>query len=201
MNYYKARSLADRIVEILYPHCSQIQIAGSIRRLKPEPKDIELVATPLKSFIQESLFGDGKYVTLPGFKVAMDQFTVKVIKGQVDGRYMRIQIKGGQFLDLFMPDESDYFRQLAIRTGSSRYSNQVIAQGWVKKGWRGTDQGLRRLEDCEARISGDKTIYKCIAGSPAKPPHWASEEEFFDWIDIKWIHPSKREILIPNLAL
>ena len=42
----KAKKWADRIVEILAPHCDRIEIAGSIRRQKPTIGDIEVVCIP-----------------------------------------------------------------------------------------------------------------------------------------------------------
>ncbi|NIV32842.1 MAG: hypothetical protein GWN58_26370 [Anaerolineae bacterium] len=41
-----ARKLATALVEQLEPACQRIEIAGSIRRQKPNPNDIELVAVP-----------------------------------------------------------------------------------------------------------------------------------------------------------
>lgn len=204
MNYHKAKAIADRIVEILGPNCSKIHIAGSIRRERFEVKDIEVVAIPSKILVPYGLFGEAAGVPTAAFKQSLERITNEVVKGKPDGRYMRIKLKGSNgaaFLDLFMPEPADYYRQLAIRTGSSRFSNQVIAYAWNKKGWRGTDHGLRRVEDCESRLVGDKTVWKCTNLSGQIPPVWESEEAFFDWLEIKWVYPSKREILTPNLAI
>ena len=42
----KAFDLASRLVRELEDSCDRIEIAGSLRRLKPEVHDIELVAVP-----------------------------------------------------------------------------------------------------------------------------------------------------------
>lgn len=201
MKLQQALSLSSRIVELLRPHTSLIHIAGSVRRQKPEVKDIEILCIPNKISLQQNLFGESSNQTVTGgFVMALEQMTREVIKGQTNGRYMQIILKGGATLDLFMPDPDDYYRQLAIRTGSSKYSHEVIAAAWRRKGWVGTDIGLRRIEDSEAKISGEKTTWKCINTNGEKPPVWASEEAFFEWLDIKWIHPVNRDIHIPNLA-
>ena len=44
MLIHEARAIADDVMVRLAPHCHRIQIAGSIRRLKPIVKDIEIVA-------------------------------------------------------------------------------------------------------------------------------------------------------------
>lgn len=46
MQYLEAKKIADDVLEQIRPHCFRAEIAGSIRRLKPEVKDIEIVAIP-----------------------------------------------------------------------------------------------------------------------------------------------------------
>ncbi len=46
MQLDKALEIAEKTKELLAPYCERIEIAGSIRRKKPEVKDIELVAIP-----------------------------------------------------------------------------------------------------------------------------------------------------------
>jgi DNA polymerase/3'-5' exonuclease PolX len=44
MQIAKATAIAERIKAELAPYTERIEIAGSVRRRKPEVKDIELVA-------------------------------------------------------------------------------------------------------------------------------------------------------------
>lgn len=46
MNLAKAQAYAEKIAETLAPFCEQIEIAGSIRRRRPEVNDIDLVILP-----------------------------------------------------------------------------------------------------------------------------------------------------------
>ena len=46
MKLAQAENLARRVVETMAPYCERVEIAGSIRRGKAEPKDIEIVAIP-----------------------------------------------------------------------------------------------------------------------------------------------------------
>lgn len=46
-DYEAARKVADRVVDILAPHCDRIEIAGSLRRGEHTVGDIELVCIPL----------------------------------------------------------------------------------------------------------------------------------------------------------
>lgn len=111
---------------------------------------------------------------------------------------MKIDLLERIRLDLFLPVPQDYFRQYAIRTGSSDYSYRVIASAWKANGWVGTEDGLRRIEDCKGTeySDGDKKKMKwvCISETPTLPPAWRSEEHFFEWLGIKWIHPKLRTV-------
>lgn len=46
MNYATAKRYADQVVEWLGPFCERIKIAGSIRRERPECRDLDMVAIP-----------------------------------------------------------------------------------------------------------------------------------------------------------
>jgi len=46
MKLQEAARLAERCVEVLTPFCERIEIAGSIRRARPNVNDIDLVALP-----------------------------------------------------------------------------------------------------------------------------------------------------------
>lgn len=196
MTLPKAISYANRIMELLQPHCERIDIAGSIRRCKAEVGDIEIVCIPNKAFNQTDLFGGGEWLICPEFETAIGIMLDQVIKGNLSGRYMQMVVKGNVKLDLFMPAPADYYRQLAIRTGSSTYSNLVIAHAWKRLGWVGAgEHGLRRREDCQEVPNGEKTKWKLINSNGELPPVWQSEEEFFGWLGISYISPVNREII------
>lgn len=191
MQYSQAKQLADRIVDLFTPHCDIIHIAGSIRREKKEVKDIEIVCLPKKKFIQTDLLGGGYLKCTKGFTDALQTIQQQIIKGNPEGRYMQMIIKGGATLDLFTPQKDDFYRQLAIRTGSAEYSAFVIANGWKRKGWCGTHDGLRLQQECILTKSNN---WVCEKKNPALPPVWQSEQEFFCWLGVEYVHPSKREL-------
>ena len=185
-----AQNIADNLIALLGPYCEKLNIAGSIRRQKPLVKDIELVCVPKKVFIQTELFGNGIDLVVPEFKKTIEAASEKIVKGNIDGRYMQVILKNGIVLDLFLPKLSDYYRQFAIRTGSGDYSRYIIASAWRKKGWCGTDSGLRRITDCYK----NGTTWKCYNENAELPPVWHSEEEFFDWLGVKCVNPSERNV-------
>ncbi len=50
LEYAPVANLAERIVESIRPLCAQIEIAGSIRRRRPQVRDIDLVLIPRTLF-------------------------------------------------------------------------------------------------------------------------------------------------------
>ena len=194
MDRFKAASIALTAVQNLQPYCSKINVAGSIRRGKPEVKDIEIVALPNKMPIK-GLFGNtGEFEVCPDFCKAATALG-RVVAGSPQGRYMKIDLPEGIRMDLFMPEDYDWARQFAIRTGSSDYSFRILAKAWVKLGWVGTKFGLRLLDECYK--SGEewhiKPEIKALGPAfPTKPPVWKTEEEFFEWLQLEWKEPSQR---------
>lgn len=197
MRYNQAKELAINVGNRLLPFCTRLNIAGSIRRQKPDVKDIEIICLPRYiDGAQESLFGD---VTVE--KVISKNFVEvvkalgKAIKGKPDGRYMQIELPQRINLDLFMPEPNDYFRQYAIRTGSADYAARTIAAAWKRKGWCGSGQGLRLQSDCiEHKQADGKSKWVCVNPEAQAPPVWQSEQEFFEWLGVPYIMPKLRSI-------
>jgi len=195
MELNKAKNIAIDICYRLQPFCTKLNIAGSIRRKKPEVKDIEICAVPIQTPVQEQdLFGaitQNLQIDL-GFINTVNALG-KIEKGSPAGRYCKILLPEGIALDLFIPDPDDYYRQFAIRTGSADYSFKVIAAGWRKIGWVGSDIGLRLEKDCiETKQTDGKSKWVCARNKNNKPPVWSSEEEFFKWINVPFIAPELR---------
>lgn len=198
MQLTKATDIAILVGEGLKPFCTKLNIAGSIRRQKPEVKDIEIVCLPRYiTRTQGDLFGDVETVTevTPNFMAEINGHG-EVVKGKPDGKYMQIYLRFYNInLDLFMPSPDDYYRQYAIRTGSADYAARTIAAGWKKKGWCGSDKGLRLIKDCvEMKQPDGKSKWTCINHEAQKPPVWESEAEFFDWLGVPLIMPKLRTI-------
>ena len=182
-----AYRLALQILEKLKPFCKKIEIAGSIRRKVLEVKDIELVALNNTIEVSDGLF-DTSMVRCPDF-ISTVKSLGKIIKGKPeDGRYVQIELDQEIKLDLFIPTETDYYRQLMIRTGSVGWIVKNISYTWTRKGWSGTEDGLRRTDECEKKGK----IFICTAKNPVMPPVWESEQAFFEWIGVEYVSPEKR---------
>ena len=188
----KAIADAEKIVELLSPHTSKIYIAGSCRRQKPEVDDIDIVCLPKRKLIRD-VFGEF-YESADRTKTFIQTVDSlgTIIKGSaIDGRSMRIRLHSSIPLDLSMPNDFDFYRVLALRTGSPDYAREILAKGWRRRGWCGTEDGLRKEKDCVQRAN--KT-WKCVNSNPELPPVWQSEEEFFEWLKVRWVLPKDRNV-------
>lgn len=182
--YAVAKQKADELISILDFFCEKIKLAGSIRRVVPMVKDIELVCIP-DSITIDNLFEEDKERD-PLF-IRTVRALGKIEKGDPMGRYCKF-IHEGIPVDLFMTTEADFIRQWVIRTGSAKFSMDAIAKRWVRIGWVGTSEGLRIRSECRH----DGTKWNCIVKNPQLPPVWKTEQEFFTWLGVLWRPPQER---------
>lgn len=150
--------IAESIVEDIKEFCDLIHIGGSLRREVSMVKDIEIIALPKSRGIRNKM---GYYFMKRG----------KVLKGGFGGRYVQVMVDGIQ-VDLFLPQRHDYWRMLVIRTGSARFSKE-FAKAWVKRGFKGTKEGLV--------YKHDGTVIE-----------FESEQHVFDVVGMRYIEPQKR---------
>lgn len=136
MELTQAKFIADGVVAHLAPYCERIAIAGSVRRLKPEPRDIEVVCIP-KRVIDYDMFdkpiGSKNH---PMFQQAVNLW--EKVKGVPDGKYTQRILPEGIKLDLFMATKENFGWLMVIRTGSDDFSKK-IASRWVKFGYHGVN--------------------------------------------------------------
>lgn len=194
MELAKAKKIAIDLCYSLQPFCDRINIAGSIRRQRPDVKDIEIVCQP-KATHSLDMFGETSIIMRSEGFMKEAVSLGKVIKGTPSGRYMQIELSEGINLDLFISQPYDYYRQYAIRTGSSQYSNLIIATAWKKLGWCGTEDGLRKISECEEiKLSDGRSKWVCKKENPTLPSSWSSEEKFFGWLNVPYLNPTKRSM-------
>ena len=169
--------IADEVFAALYPHCERIEIAGSIRRKKPDVGDIELVVIPKgKMYPQKPKGGvarEPRFAPTIGFIDAVNKY--QKLKGQPWDKYTQRFIKGendngpwGIKCDIFMVYAINWGYQFAIRTGSAEYSHKVLANGWVKKGYKGED-GYLTKKGVIVPVAEEKDLFDLI-GIPYTEP-------------------------------
>ena len=182
----QARELAEQVKALLAPACERIQIAGSIRREKPLPADIELVYIPkFRPRLSYTLFGDEEREPINRFDELIDRLLMeRVLQHRLDvngrascGPWAKRLIFDGFPLDVFRATPETWGVTLAIRTGPATFSQQlasgkeiggVLPTGWKLRGWRFWD----------------------AFGEPLDTPE---EEDVFRVLGLPNWHPSKRK--------
>jgi len=159
MNLQKALQIANNVKSLLAPHCHRIEIAGSIRRKKPQVKDIEIVA--IAKNYQTGLFESG-------IATVLNQW--KIVKGNLPCKYTQRILPQGIKLDLFFAERNNWGFIYAIRTGSAEYSHKVLAKKWVEKGYKGKN-GFLTYNDKMVLVPEEKDLFSRI-GIPFVEPEY-----------------------------
>lgn len=171
----KAMNVARRFLALIEPHVEKAEIAGSVRRNCKMVGDIEIVCVESHFNSFENLFHD-KYPGLVVNGPRLKRF-----------KYPKDQIQ----IELYIAQEHDYGRILAIRTGSSAFSHIKLAVRWNRLGWCGTSEGLRRKAECEKKGATWK-LKPEFRGKAQKPPVFNTEYDFFNFLGIPWVPPEQR---------
>ena len=151
MKIDEAKKIAKKYLNLLKPYCWRIEIAGSIRREKSEVKDIEIVAIPLD---------------LVGFSTEVNE--LEKVKGNPTGKYTQRILPEGIKLDLFMANIRNWGLIFAIRTGSARYSHEILACGWVKRGYKSIN-GMLTKNGREIEVREEKDLFNLIGVAYVQP--------------------------------
>ena len=134
--YREAITTATHLLKELEGTCVRAQIVGSLRRLRPEVNDIDIITIPEFSFEETAtLFGDTVEQNLLDLRLAGlcngDQYMM-----QSNGpKIKRLLIKTSGTLvpvDIYIASESTWWTLLLIRTGS-RNHNIALARRALEK--------------------------------------------------------------------
>lgn len=119
MEYLIAKSIADELVEVLKPHCLKVEIAGSVRRRKPEVKDIEICLVPVNT---------NKVFNVLGKFLLEHNKNFKYIKN--GSRYKQFRHRDCQ-IDMFIAKPDNWGIIFLVRTGSAAFSTKILS-AWKK---------------------------------------------------------------------
>ena len=151
MELERAQKIAAAVVKRLSPYCRRIEVAGSIRRRKPQVNDIDLVLIPndLRTLHHE-IMGLGK-VRMSGMKI------------------MRVMV-GNVQVDIYIADEDTWATLLLIRTGSVQNNIRLCSLA-KKRGWHLAASGDGLFDENGQRVAGDteESIYGAL-GLPYQRP-------------------------------
>jgi DNA polymerase/3'-5' exonuclease PolX len=168
-----AQAIATRFINYIDTVCLYISIAGSVRREVDMVGDIDVVCVPRDEYVMGAIFPEGyKGMVMNGTRLKRFKYPDKGVQ-----------------IELHITTIADYGRILAITTGSSAFSHHLAVR-WSRLGWAGTADGLRRKSECDHKSTWKiKPQYKSC---PTLPPIFSTEEQFFAFIGVDYIHPTAR---------
>lgn len=169
-----AKEKAEAIVDAIQSSCIRAHVAGSIRRLKPEVKDIEIVAI-VKDYdeLYAQLGSFGRFIK-PGVPDIIDWPPRK------NAKYIRMLIDESIKLDMFVATSENFGALFAMRTGSGVGPN-------------GTLGFIPGIFGAWKRKSGGGRMVNCMPTTPEKVSIPVPEEEdFFRLCGVEWVPPEMR---------
>ena len=189
MKLEQAKILAEEVKALLAPYTTRCEIAGGIRRSKPEPHDIEIVCQPKMVWqaVELDVFGNpmerGLYNSLHDYLIRetndpMSKFQhgdmrgpKKNIRAPFSTKYSALTFRG-QKLDIFaVIPPAQWGDEFLIRTGDADFSHKFVYRLWDYE-----------LKSVEGHIE-DK--YGHIRYTP-------EEIDAFNLCHLSWIEPEKR---------
>lgn len=171
----QAKACAQRVVTELAPGCSQILVAGSIRRGRPDVGDIEIVAVPRIVQAPDRFFETAS--ALDGL-IADSPLLERLSGGE---RYVKLRHRGNEMqVDLFVTTQEQFGLILLIRTGPADYSQWLVTElrrhgmhsggGSLRKGLRDHSTPAESVCTCEAIPTPEERDVYTALGLPYVEP-------------------------------
>jgi DNA polymerase/3'-5' exonuclease PolX len=180
MRLDEAQQHAARLADLLRPACAQVAVVGSVRRGKPDVKDIELLVRPKPPALT---FGEPLSQKSP-----VEVLVARLLRyGQLKPHPEPSKRKNGDRLkclwwpegriqfDLFIADKdgSNWGYLCAVRTGDYEFSRLLVtkrsAGGLMPKGYFGHEGYLRRLNKGIVAVPTEQAFF-AVLGIEAPVP-------------------------------
>ncbi|MBA7704856.1 hypothetical protein ES703_113678 [subsurface metagenome] len=171
MELNKARKIAETLKELLEGSCERIDIAGSIRRRKPEVGDIELLCIPKFVDGEDVLDRELKNMVFLGILALRLSKLGRRTYGPKNK--LMVYVPSGIGVDIFSTTEEYWPVALVVRTGGKE-TNIRISMAAQEKGYQFHAYG-----------SGFST--------PNGEIVCRSEREVFETVDLPYLEPWERD--------
>lgn len=158
---------AGRVRDELAGACHRIEIAGSVRRNKPDVGDLEIVAIPSFNTL------GGNLLDLRLAELIREQRLLPLKGFRPPGwRYAQFGTRAGILIDLFLATPETWGVIYTVRTGSADFSHGLFAYG-----------NRRGITSREARL------VSLVTGKPFDTPE---EHDVFNALGVRYVRPELR---------
>lgn len=179
------RGYAEHLVALLAPGCARLEVAGSIRRRRPDPADVEVVAIarcePAGFDLFENPVGevdvlDARCHALRAAGVFADRLG-KDGKAAFGPRFKRVVwtppgAPDSVAVDLFVTVAEAWGLQLVLRTGPGDFNHRLVTperqRGWLPDGLR-VDGGALWRDGRRVPTPEEDDLFRAV-GLPYLPP-------------------------------
>lgn len=186
MDLYSARVLAIELSDYIASGCERREIAGSIRREKQDPSDIELIVIPKMrdDYIPADMFSFGPRQVSCLDDSLHDLFDAgewcfdPIVKRN-GPKYKRLSwrhlLPNGPCADLFIVTAETWGAQFVIRTGPLDFSKAMVSRA-LRLGMKQDDGNLWKIHR-----DGSRTIIPT-----------PNEIDFFNALEVPYLEPKER---------
>jgi DNA polymerase/3'-5' exonuclease PolX len=158
--------------------CDRLEVAGSIRRQRPEVNDIEFVAVPKRDPFDRLQLRLTTLVSESYLNVGSKSRDGK--RAPLGPRYYRLSFRGTQ-VDIFcVLPPSDWGVQFCLRTGSREYSHWIVTEA-LRRDFKVDSGQLWKIH--KERLPWEFEKIRC-----------PEERDFFKALGIEYVDPRDREI-------
>jgi len=206
MDLEHARQLAVALSLALEPGCERINVAGSVRREKPEPHDLEIVAIPrIERVSTGNLFGEMSELEVDHFEPALNAvleaglWEFDPVLKRNGPRYKRLrEVRTGMCCDVFLATYAGWGGAMVIRTGPADFSHDLVtlalrqrkhvADGYLVHGHMKSENGCPKGSSCPLIIPTlDELAFFGALGLPWCEP----KDRTAEWL---WAEAKKRAV-------
>ena len=173
----EAEQVAQEVVAKLTDYCEVIQVAGSVRRRKPDVGDVELLVVPRHTL---DLFSEpGPNLLDPRLLELIDRrflnYRLNKLGRKTYGTLNKNlwHVDSGIAVDVFTGSLENWGRDLLIRTGSADFNKRVMFR-FITMGLNGHAYGRYAVTGPKSSLTAPR------------------EEDMFRYLDWDFIHPSRR---------
>jgi len=162
-----AQRVTEKILIDLIPYCKRIEVAGSVRRGKPDDiKDIEFVAIP-KYEMQPDIYSNMRQTDVNALFTHVRKRYDVVSGGKKGQRMVTMTVCENVTVELYMATPETYGYILAIRTGPAELSKLLVTNLKIR-GYLPSDGKIERNGEL-VPVKFERTVFG-MAGVPYREP-------------------------------
>ena len=174
-----AEAVGEDLVGLLTPHCERVEIAGSIRRQRPQVKDIELLCVSKVTTSSRDMFDQGATLYY-ALDAVLDSMVAdgSVLRKRLNKRglptygsqnKLLVHVESGIPVDVFSTTAENWGMALVVRTGPKEFNVRMMSR-FRELGMRGHAYGgVTDIEGSEVECPDETTVFRLLDWSWIPP--------------------------------